>query len=102
MSDKDRNRQIYMDARQRTACSQNDWARLFTMTPLGGPKHRQRGQSNVGLKEIGKKGVTLSEGLASSLLLHLDKIGYDVTRMDFDEDGYIVSLPKKKRVECKS
>ena len=79
-----------MNARAAIGCSQNDWARLFTLTPLGGKKHRQRGQSNVGLKETGKKGVTMSECLASELLRFLDSEGYDISALDFDEDHNII------------
>lgn len=95
MDTKARNQQIYITARQVTGCSQNDWARLFTLTPNGGPKHRQRGQSNVGLKETGKKGVTMSECLAAELLRLLDSEGYDVQHIDFDEHGRIISAPRK-------
>jgi len=94
MDIKTRNRQIYCDPRKKTGCSQNDWARLFTLTPNGGPKHRQKGQSNVGLKETGKKGVSLSECLASELLQQFAEIGYDIKNIDFDESGRIISIPK--------
>ena len=47
MDSKLRNKKLYMEARQITGASQNDWARLFNLTPLTGIKHGQKGQPIV-------------------------------------------------------
>ncbi|MCU7556081.1 hypothetical protein OCL06_15930 [Alteromonas sp. ASW11-19] len=95
MDTKARNKQLYQEARQATGCSQNDWARLFTLTPGKGAKHGQKGQSNVALKESGTKGVNQAECLASELLRYFQAQGYDVKNTEFDEDGRITSIPKR-------
>lgn len=96
MDSKLRNKKLYMEARQITGASQNDWARLFNLTPLTGVKHGQKGQPIVAAKESGAKGVNLAEGLASELLRFLDEQGYDVLKTQFNEDGQITSIPKKQ------
>lgn len=95
MTDKERNLALYIQARKETGCSQNDWARLFTLTPLGAPKHRQKGQQNVQQKEAKKKGVNQPEAMASAILAHLHKTGYDVKNIDFDKNGNVIDIPKR-------
>lgn len=95
MSSKDRNKQLYIAARNLTGCSQNDWARLFNLQPDTGVKHRQKGQPNVAAKEKGNKGVNLAECLASELLRYFNEQGFEVKHTQFDEQGRITHIPKK-------
>lgn len=94
MISKERKKQIYMDARVATGCSQNDWARLYTLSQIGQAKHRQKGQPVVYQKENDKKGVNLPECLAAELLRFMYSQGYDVKNIQFGEDGGLLSVPK--------
>lgn len=93
---KESNLSVYKEARRGAGCSQNDWARIFALQPLGLPKHRQKGQPNVAAKESGRRGVNDAENLASQLLLHLSELGYDVKNIQFDIHGKIEDIPKRK------
>jgi hypothetical protein len=65
------------------------------LEPSTGTKHRQKGQPNVAAKEKGNKGVNLAECLASELLRYFNQEGFDVKSTQFDENGRIITIPKK-------
>lgn len=92
---KEQNLEVYKRARQVTGCSQDAWARLFSLSPTTNPA-KYKLQPNVALKEAGKKGVNMPECLASELLRYLFENGYEVSQIEFTDEGAISTIPKRK------
>ncbi|MCU7556100.1 hypothetical protein OCL06_16025 [Alteromonas sp. ASW11-19] len=88
MDAKKRNFELYCQARKKAGATQTQWATLFS---LGGRPVQQA----VSDKERQIKGVNNAEALACSLLNHLIDQGFDVSRIEFDAAGNVVSLPKQ-------
>lgn len=80
-------KEMYVKGRSGSGLNQPQWERLFNM---GG-----KGKSHVSEKELGARGVNKPEALASQLLLFIAKQGFDINNIEFDENGYIISVPVK-------
>lgn len=97
MSNKDSQKQIYRNCRGKTGLTPSQWGHLFTLGGTGG--HKEVGKKELQSGEPNSRGVNMPEALASQLLLKLDKEGFDITSIVFNDDGLIKRFPKKKKTK---
>lgn len=95
MSNKDSQKQIYRDCRQKTGLTPMQWGYLFTLGGTGGQKEVNKKELNS--SEVNSRGVNMPEALSAQLLVKLDKEGFDITKVVFDETGLIKRFPRKKK-----
>lgn len=93
MSNKDTQKQIYRDCRNKTGLKPSQWGHLFSLGGTGG--HKEVGKKELQSGEANSRGVNMPEALASQLLLKLDTEGFDIASINFNEDGLIIYFPKK-------
>ncbi len=87
MISKENKQKMYVDGRQKTECSQEQWASIFN---LG----KNKGQQNVSTKENGSRAVNMPEALSAQLLSFLQDQGFDIKNVEFDDAGFLIDIPK--------
>lgn len=92
MSTSESRKVIYKRARATTALSKRDWSKIFSLGV-------EKGIAEVDKKEkyteqSGSRGVNMPEALSSGLIEFLHKEGYDLSRIEFDDLGNLLTIPK--------
>lgn len=86
-------REIYIKSRYHSGLERSEWGRLFA---LGDVKYANQAVYTKEREGAGAKGVNKAEALAAQLLAFIHDLGYDLNKIEFDENGIMShNIPKR-------